>query len=183
MSGKETHHDGPSTHPLTPLPANPARPPRGTGRGVRRHGALSRRARGGRGDGAADRAVQDRHGTSADEAEPWFKIVNNSGSAVSLSQVTLRYYFSADTAGSYVFACAWAVVGCSTITGTIAPLGHPTATADHYLQIGFTGGSIAPGADTGDIQLRMYRADWQNVDQANDYSLMWTRRPTGPTRT
>ena len=111
-------------------------------------------------------------GPSADEAEPWFKIVNNSGSAISLSQVTLRYYFSADTTGSYVFACAWAVVGCSTITGTISPLGNPTPTADHYLQISFSSGSIAAGADTGDIQLRMYRADWQNVNQANDYSYV-----------
>ncbi|HVV25028.1 MAG TPA: cellulose binding domain-containing protein [Pseudonocardiaceae bacterium] len=111
-------------------------------------------------------------GPSADEAEPWFKIVNGSGSAVALNQVTLRYYFSADTTGSYVFACAWAVVGCSNITGTVSALANPTSTADHYLQIAFTGGSIAAGADTGDIQLRLYRADWQNVNQANDYSYV-----------
>src|SRR6185437_7421506 len=68
-------------------------------------------------------------------------------------QVTLRYYFTADTSGSYVFACAWAVVGCGSITGTVGTLATPTATADHY------------------IQLRLYRADWQNVNQANDYSF------------
>ena len=118
--------------------------------------------------------VQYRTGTgpSADEAEPWFTIVNNSAGTVSLNQVTLRYYFSADTTGSYVFACAWAAISCSSITGTISPLSNPTTTADHYLQLAFAGGSLAPGANTGDIQLRMYRADWQNVDQANDYSYV-----------
>ena len=111
-------------------------------------------------------------GPSADEAEPWFEIVNNTSSAISLNQVTLRYYFSADTTGSYVFACAWAVVGCSNITGTVSALGNPTPTADHYLQIAFSGGSVAAGANTGDIQLRLYRADWQSVNQANDYSYV-----------
>jgi hypothetical protein len=108
---------------------------------------------------------------TAGEAEPWFKIVNTGSTAVSLNQVTLRYYFTADTSGSYVFACAWAVVGCGSITGTVGTLATPTATADHYLQVSFTGGSIAAGADSGDIQLRLYRADWQNVNQANDYSF------------
>jgi hypothetical protein len=123
---------------------------------------------------AAALTVQYKTGTgpSADEAEPWFTLTNNSGSTLSLNQVTLRYYFSADTGGSYVFACAWASIGCSTITGTISPLNGTTPTADHYLQIGFTSGSLAPGASTGDIQLRMYRADWQNVNQANDYSYV-----------
>ena len=108
---------------------------------------------------------------SAGEAEPWFKIVNTGSGALALNQVTLRYYFTADTSGPYVFACAWAVVSCSTITGTIGTLATPTATADHYLQVSFAGGSIAPGADSGDVQLRLYRQDWQNVNQANDYSF------------
>lgn len=111
-------------------------------------------------------------GPVADEAEPWFEVVNDSGSTISLSQVTLRYYFSADTTVPYVFACAWAVVGCSNLTGTVSALGNPTPTADHYLQIGFTSGTLAPGANTGDMQLRLYRSDWQNVNQANDYSYV-----------
>lgn len=112
-------------------------------------------------------------GASADEAEPWFQVVNNSTTAVPLSQVTLRYYFTADGASSYTFACAWAVVSCSNVTGTVAALATPSATADHYLQISFGSGagSLAPGASTGDLQLRLYRSDWQNVNQANDYSF------------
>ena len=110
-------------------------------------------------------------GATADESEPWLKVANTSGSAIALNGVKLRYYFSADTTGAYRFACAWAVVGCSNITGTISALANPTATADHVLEISFGSGSIAPGADTGDIQLRLWRADWQSVNQADDYSF------------
>jgi hypothetical protein len=112
-------------------------------------------------------------GATAGEAEPWFKVVNTSSSPIALSGVTLRYYFSADTTGSYTFACAWAQLGCSNLTGTVSALATTTSTADHYLQVSFGSGAptLAPGADSGDIQLRLYRSDWQNVNQANDYSF------------
>jgi hypothetical protein len=112
-------------------------------------------------------------GASADEAEPWFELVNNTGSAIPYSEITLRYYFTADANVAYDFACAWAVVGCSNLTGTVSALASPTATADHYLQISFaaTAGSLAPGANSGDMELRLWRADWQNVNQADDYSF------------
>jgi hypothetical protein len=112
-------------------------------------------------------------GTSAYESEPWFDVVNGSSSTVPLSQITLRYYFTADTSGSYTFACAWAHVGCANLTGTVVAMSPTTSTADHYLQITFSSGagSLAPGADTQDLQLRLYRADWQNVNQGNDYSF------------
>jgi len=112
-------------------------------------------------------------GATADEAEPWFEVVNNTSSAIPYTQLTLRYYFTADANVSYTFACAWAVVGCSNITGTVYSLPTPTATADHYLQLSFTSyaGSLAAGANSGDMELRLYRSDWQNVNQANDYSF------------
>ncbi|MEZ0067340.1 hypothetical protein ABIA32_003353 [Streptacidiphilus sp. MAP12-20] len=110
---------------------------------------------------------------SASEIDPWLEVVNSGTGNVDLSAVTLRYYFTADTTGSYTFQCAWAHVGCAELTGTVVAMANPTATADHYLQISFSAnaGSLAPGANTQDLQLRLYRADWQNVNQANDYSF------------
>ncbi|OIJ62581.1 cellulose binding domain-containing protein [Streptomyces mangrovisoli] len=113
-------------------------------------------------------------GATADQSEPWFKVENTGSTTLQLSNVTVRYYFKADSAGmTYRFACSWAVKGCANVTGTFGTLAHPTATADRYLDIGFTAGagSLAPGADTGDLQLRFYRADWQTLTQSDDYSF------------
>ncbi|MFD3456925.1 cellulose binding domain-containing protein [Streptomyces sp. NPDC058691] len=113
-------------------------------------------------------------GATADQAEPWFEITNTGSTGVPLSEVTLRYYFKAESAGTaYRFACSWAVKGCANITGTFGTLANPTATADRYLEIGFTSGAgtLAPGQNTGDMQLRFYRADWQRLTQSDDYSF------------
>ncbi|MEU2401165.1 cellulose binding domain-containing protein [Streptomyces pseudogriseolus] len=113
-------------------------------------------------------------GATADQSEPWLKIRNTGSAPVQLSQVKIRYYFKADAPGTaYRFACSWAVVGCSSVTGTFGTLSTPTATADRYLEIGFTpsAGTLAPGADTGDLQLRFHRADWQTLRQSDDYSF------------
>ncbi|MFJ9813122.1 cellulose binding domain-containing protein [Streptomyces sp. NPDC101158] len=126
------------------------------------------------GEGVAVQYRTSAGGGSTDQSEPWFKVRNTGSSAVQLSQVRIRYYFKADSPdAAYRFACSWAVRGCSAITGTFGTLAKPTATADRYLEIGFTSaaGSLAPGADTGDMQLRFYRSTWQPLNQSDDYSF------------
>ncbi|MFD9543337.1 cellulose binding domain-containing protein [Streptomyces sp. NPDC060022] len=113
-------------------------------------------------------------GATADQSEPWLKVRNTGSTSVPLSNVKVRYYFKADSASTaYRFACSWAVKGCGNITGTFGTLANPTADADRYLEIAFTSGagSLAPGADTGDMQLRFHRADWQSLRQSDDYSF------------
>ncbi|GAA3003296.1 cellulose binding domain-containing protein [Streptosporangium longisporum] len=111
-------------------------------------------------------------GATADQVEPWFNLANDGTSAVPLNGVKIRYYFKAD-AGSpqYRFACSWATISCSTITGAFGTLSPGTATADRYLEVGFTSGTLAPGARTGDLQLRFHRADWQRITQSDDHSF------------
>ncbi|QIP88345.1 hydrolase [Streptomyces sp. Tu 2975] len=130
---------------------------------------------------AADASVRVQYRQSSsgsDQVEPWFKVVNSGSTTLSLSEVRIRYYFKADAGASYTFACSWAVRGCANITGTFGTLAAPTADADRYLEIGFRAGagSLAPGADTGDLQLRFHRSDWRPLDQSDDYSF-------GPGRT
>ncbi|MBG0822702.1 hydrolase [Planomonospora sp. ID91781] len=111
------------------------------------------------------------------QAEPWFKLVNDGAAPVPLAQVKIRYYFRGETA--YRFACSWAVVGCSTVTGRFVPLADPVPAADRYLEVGFTSGTLAPGADTGDLQLRFHRTDWQNFTQSDDHSFGASRTVYG----
>ncbi|WP_234285281.1 cellulose binding domain-containing protein [Streptomyces venezuelae] len=125
---------------------------------------------------AADESIAIRYrqgGAGGDQAAPWFTVVNTGATSVPLSQVKVRYYFKADPGASYRYACDWAVRGCTQVTGTFGTLANPTATADRYLEVGFTpgAGSLAPGADTGDVQLRFHRSNWQPLNQSDDYSF------------
>ncbi|MFC7470131.1 hypothetical protein ACFQVA_25030 [Actinomadura keratinilytica] len=38
------------------------------------------------------------------------------------------------------------------------------------MEVGFASGSLAPGAATGEIQLRLNKADWSTFDESDDYS-------------
>ncbi|MGZ3144707.1 cellulose binding domain-containing protein [Lentzea chajnantorensis] len=124
---------------------------------------------------AAD-ALTAHHRTSAaaasvDQVEPWLKVVNTGTTTVPLSEVKVRYYFQSDTPDvGYRFACSWAVRGCGNVTGQFGTLsGGP---ADRYLEVGFTAGAgtLSPGTDTGDLQLRFYRSNWSRIVQSDDYS-------------
>jgi hypothetical protein len=121
-------------------------------------------------------------GATADETEPWFTVTNTGTSPLALSRVSIRYYFTADGTSPYVFGCAWAVVGCSNVTGQVVALANPTATADHYLEVDFSAGAgtLAPGASTQDLQLRLWRQDWASVNQADDYSFVAGQSSYGP---
>ncbi|WP_214322350.1 cellulose binding domain-containing protein [Nonomuraea sediminis] len=119
---------------------------------------------------AAQQAVRLQYRTSSAtpttaQAEPWFQLFNDGTTPIPLNQVKIRYYLTGSE--TYRFACSWAVVSCSTVTGQFV---RQTG-ADQYLEVGFTGGTLAPGATTADLQLRFYRFDWQNFDQSDDYSF------------
>ena len=122
-------------------------------------------------------------GATAGDIEPWFQVVNTGSSSASLAGVSIRYYFTADTTVPYVFTCEWAQIGCANLTGMVGALATRSSTADHYLDVSFGSGSLAPGASTGDIQLRLNRQDWQQVDQANDYSFAPGRTTYGASDT
>lgn len=103
-------------------------------------------------------------GATTAQAEPWLKLTNTGSTTIALNQVKIRYYLTGTE--TYRFACSWAVVGCSTVTGHFVDQAGP----DQFLEVGFTSGTLAPGANTGDMQLRFYRADWQTFTQSDDYS-------------
>lgn len=106
-------------------------------------------------------------------AKPWLEVINTSKKVVALSDVTLRYYFTADDASTYGANCVQTHLGCSNITEKIGTLVSPTPTASHYLQIGFTlgAGSLAPGETSQGIGLQLYRLDQKELNQANDRSF------------
>lgn len=130
---------------------------------------------GGGGGGGTPGAVtiQYKNNDSApgdNQIKPGLRIVNNTSSALDLSALTVRYYFTHDGgAASYTYSCDYAAIGCGKVYGTFVAMANPTATADTYLQLSFTG-SLAAGASSGDLQNRINKTDWSNFDETNDYS-------------
>ncbi|MFD0024304.1 glycoside hydrolase family 6 protein [Streptomyces sp. NPDC058382] len=102
------------------------------------------------------------------------QLVNTGSTSVDLSTVKLRYWFTPESgASTFDTACDYAVIGCGTLTHGVRTNGS-TAGASHYLEVGFGSGSLAAGASTGEIQLRLNKSDWSNFDEADDYSRSTT---------
>ncbi len=118
--------------------------------------------------------VQYRAGNTVagdNEIKPFMQIVNTGTSSVPLSELKIRYWYTVDGDKAQNYWCDWAQVGCGTITARFVKLATPRTGADYYLEVGFTGGTLAPGAATGDIQSRFSKSDWTNYNESGDYSF------------
>ena len=99
-----------------------------------------------------------------------------------LSELTVRYWFTAEGDPTIKMECYYAgpipspmvnVQGTfKTLTATTMPAA--TATADTYLEVSFTAaaGSIPAGGNSGDIQLALHDTNYgsSRFNEANDYS-------------
>jgi hypothetical protein len=108
-----------------------------------------------------------------------FKVQNESSSAIKLSDLKLRYYYTVDTDKTQNFWCDYSEIidGSShrniteKVTGKFVRLAGPVTNADSYLEVGFSSGSdIIPAGGSIEVQTRIAKSDWSNYDQSNDYS-------------
>lgn len=112
-------------------------------------------------------------GTSGNAITPQFNVKNTGTTAVDLSKVKIRYYFTKDSAADLTFWCDYAQIGRGNVEGHFVSVDPSKGTADTYLEIGFKpgAGSLAAGAETGVIQGRFSKNNWTTFDQTNDYSF------------
>ena len=119
-------------------------------------------------------SVRYRSGTkpSAAVSQPWMQIVNVARKNVALSSVTLRYYFTQEGGTAYAANCIYAEIGCSHLSERVVTLPAPVSRADHYLEISFTAdaGTLKPQANSGAIELQLYRPDGVAPNETNDLS-------------
>ncbi|PJI10576.1 hypothetical protein CUB90_00115 [Clostridium sp. CT7] len=110
--------------------------------------------------------------STSNSLAPRFKITNTSSSPLNLADVKIRYYFTLEGTEPQCFWCDWSPVGNSNVTGTFVKMDNPTATANYYLEIGFTtaAGTLAPN-ESIQVMTRFAKSDWTNYDQSNDYSF------------
>jgi hypothetical protein len=129
--------------------------------------------------GAAGPKVQDRsHDNDSPDAQLYgdFQIINTGTSAVPLSSLTMRYWFTNETpTDPLVFACDYAQVSCGNITSKFVVLASPVAgKANTYIEYSFSAaaGSIAPGQNAGEIQARVHHAAYSNFITTESYSFV-----------
>jgi hypothetical protein len=101
------------------------------------------------------------------------KIVNTGSSAIALSNVKVRYYYTIDGTQPQNFWCDWSPAGSSNVTGTFVTISPAKTGADTYVEIGFTSGAGSLAANGGNttVQARVAKNNWTNYNQANDYSF------------
>lgn len=111
-------------------------------------------------------------GASTNGISPKIKIINSGTTAIPLSDVKLRYYYTIDGEHAQSFWCDWASIGSGNVTSQFVKRTTAATDADYYLEIGFTGaaGTLNPG-QSAEIQARFSKTDWSNYNQANDYSF------------
>ncbi len=93
--------------------------------------------------------------TTDNQIKPGLQLENTGSSSITLSRVTIRYWFTRD-GGATTFStwCDYAAIGCGNVTESVVAVSPSRSGADSYLQVGFTSGaaSLAAGASAGDMQ-------------------------------
>ena len=108
----------------------------------------------------------------------YLNLVNKGTTALALSDVTLRYYYT-DAAISVSQTDYSQISGAS---ATFVAMPTPAATADHYMLIAFSGGTLAAGSSAR-VEIAAHNSAWQNLNEANDYSYTQATTPTNTTTT
>ena len=105
---------------------------------------------------------------------PTIEIMNNTANDQDLTKFTVRYWFTADGSSSLAFACDYAgqMLMTSQVMGTFVTMSTPTMTADTYLEVSFTAGTLGEGTTVGPLQMRAHDTSYATTfNQANDYSF------------
>lgn len=149
--------------------------------------------------------IQYQYGDTAMDTKikPEMKLVNTTSSAISLSDVKIRYWFTKDDASAPTIYCDFATVNCSNLTRQVVTVSPNRTNADSYLELGFSSGagSIAGGADQT-IKVRLQKstayndnndysfdasktsyADWSRVTVYRGSTLVWGSEPSGGSTT
>lgn len=100
------------------------------------------------------------------------RLLNTGKEMVKYSDITIRYYYTADDEKPQNFWCDWSSAGQQNIAGTFKKLEENYEGADTYLEVVFKEGSGYIGIGAGaDIHIRIAKNDWTNYDLTNDYFL------------
>lgn len=100
-------------------------------------------------------------------------IKNNSGNAITLSNLGIEFYFTKDEDKEFTFDCYYAAVsGQSALSGVKGSYSTASGTdADTCCNITISDKGELPAGETLTVNFSIHRTDWSNLNTANDYSV------------
>lgn len=108
---------------------------------------------------------------------PGLKLLSTGNTDVDLRRITIRYWFTKDaTSQSLLGFCDYAQIGCGNVALRFGAVSPVRPGADSYLEVGFSGGTLEAGASTGEMHLRVHKADYSTFDERDDHS--WATNST-----
>lgn len=105
--------------------------------------------------------------------DPVFQLVNDGPASVDLDRVSLRYFYTDETANEQVVECFDSDPSCSSLGFDVVRMDPPALGADAYLEVTFTAdaGALSPGESTGQINPAVHEENWAgSYDETDDHS-------------
>ncbi len=103
---------------------------------------------------------------------PRIKLINTGTTAINLSEMKIRYYYTINGEKAQAFWCDYSTIGSSNVNGTFVKLSTPKTNADYYLEFSFKSGAGTLNAGQSmEVQGRFSKTDWTNYSQTDDYSF------------
>jgi fibronectin type 3 domain-containing protein len=104
--------------------------------------------------------------------KPYIKVVNQDSVAIPYSELTARYWFTAENYAGINTWIDYALLGASKVKMKYIPLAQPQDGAYGYVEYSFvaTAGILKAGANSGAIQSRLANVDWAILNETDDYS-------------
>ncbi|GAB3045164.1 cellulose binding domain-containing protein [Spirosoma pulveris] len=115
----------------------------------------------------------DNNKTTNNVIRPYLTLVNEGTTAVAYSELTARYWFTAENYAGINTWIDYAQVGNSNVKLKYVILDQPRNGALGYIEYSFTAGAgtLVAGGNSGPIQSRFANTDWADLNESNDYSF------------
>ncbi|MGA0558022.1 cellulose binding domain-containing protein [Larkinella sp. VNQ87] len=111
--------------------------------------------------------------TTNNQIKPNLKLVNEGTTAVPYSELTIRYWFTAENFAGINTFIDYAQLGNNKVKATYVRQDTPARNgANGYVEYSFdpSAGSLAVGGNSGPIQTRLANKDWADLNETDDYS-------------
>ncbi|MBO9204365.1 MULTISPECIES: DUF4979 domain-containing protein [Niastella] len=114
----------------------------------------------------------DKGKTENNSINPYLQLVNQGKANVAYSELTARYWFTAENFAGINTFIDYAQLGNSKVKMKYVQLEQPRAGAYGYVEYSFdkSAGNLVANGNSGVIQSRFANTDWTNFNEADDYS-------------